>query len=270
MLSALFTLFSRAVAEALNTIGQTAGGLVFSILGVGLGLVFAYARRGSEGVRFDLHILATALTPLIALWLVVLAWHLVGVPYRAYQQQRDTATRATALVAELEKSLEQRRHAVDMTEPGVRNMLGVIAAFQKYRGSIGPLLPASGPHILVSAAEDSTQIAWQVTQWAVFGSGIGNGDLQNIGVKPENLDVESRRGMVPKVLLVHVVRQTPEVLALVDDLSPLIPPRLVYTMPDTQNPIPSNIIWLQFGPGVRWASEMQQNETAPNARDTRR
>jgi len=98
--------------------------LVFSILGVGLGLVFAYARRGSEGVRFDLQILATALTPLITLWLVVLAWHLVAVPYRAYQQQRDAATGATARIAELEETtLEQRRHSVDMTEPGVRNML---------------------------------------------------------------------------------------------------------------------------------------------------
>jgi hypothetical protein len=49
---------------------------VFSILAVGLGLVFAYARRGPEGVRFDLQILATALTPIIAIFLAVLAWHL--------------------------------------------------------------------------------------------------------------------------------------------------------------------------------------------------
>ena len=48
MFSALFAVFSRAVAEALNTIGQTAGGAVFSILGIGLGLVL---RMREEDLR---------------------------------------------------------------------------------------------------------------------------------------------------------------------------------------------------------------------------
>jgi hypothetical protein len=98
-------------------------------------------------------------------------------------------------------------------------------------------------------------LAGQVAQWAVFGSGIGNGDLQNIGVRPERLDVEAHRGMLPKLLLVHVMIQTPAVVALVDDLAPLLPTKLVYTMPDVSDPISSHIVWLQFGPGLRWTND---------------
>ncbi len=255
MLSALFAVFSRAVAEALATIGQTAGGVVFSILGIGLGLVFAYARRGTDGLRFDLQGLATVLTPMIAIWLVVLAWHLMAVPYRAYQQQRDTAITTTARVAELETTLDERRYIVDMTEPGVTNMLAVFRAFQNYAREIGPRPPASPPSVLVSTADDSKELAWQVTQWAVFAGAGGNGDLQNIGVRPENLESESRRGMAPNLLQVHVPTQTPAVVGLSDALSVLLPTRLVYTMPDTGQPIPPNVIWLQFGPGLRWAND---------------
>lgn len=260
MLSALFAVFSRAVAEALATIGQTAGGVVLSILGIGLGLVFAYARRGAEGVRFDLQALATALTPLIAIWLIVLAWHLLAVPYRAYQQQRDTAITAAARVAELERTLDERRHAVDMSEPGVSNMMGVIAAFKKYRRAIEPVPPAASPGILISAADDSRELAGQVTQWAVFGAGIGNGDLQNIGVRPENLDVESQRGMVQNVLLIHAVPDAPGVLTLSDDLASLLPTRRVFTMPETPAPIPPNVIWLQFGSGLRWNNDNRNSK----------
>lgn len=260
MLSAGLTVFARAVAESFSTIGQTAGGIVFSVLGLGAGLAFAYARRGTEGVRVDLQSLATVLTPFILIWLGVLAWHLLAVPYRAYQRQRETAIAASARVEVLTRTLEERRHVVDMTEPGIENMMGVIRAFQKYGRAVNPLRPAgSSPGILVSAAEDSASLAGQVTQWAVFGSGIGNGNLQNIGVRPEHLDVESRRGMLPNVLLVHVVTETPAVVGLVGDLAPLLPTKLVYTMPDVQQPIPPYVVWLQFGPGLRWTNDPMES-----------
>lgn len=205
------------------------------------------------------------------MWFVVLAWHLLAVPYRAYQQQHAAATAATVRADELTRKLEERRHVVDMSEPGIQNMMGVIAAFQRYGRALNPLRPpGSPPAILVSAAEDSSSLAWQVTQWAVFGSGIGNGDLQNIGVRPEHLDVESRRGMLPKILLVHVATQTPAAVALVDDLAPVLPTKLVYTMPDVREPIPPHVVWLQFGPGLRWTNQQTvEDNVGENERDAR-
>ena len=215
-----------------------------------------YAKRGTEGIRLDIQTLATTVSPFIAIWLLILAWHLIALPYRAYQRQREAATIATARVDALTRILDNRRHFVDMAEPGVENMMGVIRAFQKYGRAVGPTVPrGAGPSILISAADDSASLAGQVAQWAVFGSGVGNGDLQNIGIRPEQLDVEARRGMMSRVLLVHVVKQTPANVALADDLSVLLPTRLVYTMPDVQQTIPDYVVWLQFGSDLRWANE---------------
>jgi competence protein ComGC len=255
MISALFAVFAQAVEKTFITIGQTATGLIVSIAIAASGVAFTYARKGADAVRFDLQTFAVTVSPLILVWLLILAWHLVNVPYLAYQQQRITASTGAARIAELEQALTAHRHDVDMNEPGVSNMTSVIRAFMKYRRAIEPVPPAAPPRIIVSAAEESQGLAWQLTQWAVLGSGIGNGNLLNLGVRPEHLEAESQRGMLPNVLLIHAVPDAPGVLSLADDLSSLLATKRVFTMPETPGPIPPGVIWLQFGPGLRWNND---------------
>jgi hypothetical protein len=260
MLSAALTLYLRVLEESFTWLGQSPARVLGLIVIVIVGAVIAFATSGPEGLRVDVQSLAKALAAPILVWLVIFAIQVIRVPYHAYRQQSQTAITQTTRVAELERILDDRRHDVDPTEPGVSNMLAVIRAFQNHARAIGPRPPGSTPAILVSAAEDSKKLAWDVTQWAVFAGFGGNGDLQNIGVSPENLDVESKRGMVPNLLLIHAVKHTPAVQALVDSLSVLLPTRLVYTMPDTDAPVPSDVLWLQFGPGVRWHNDSRDRQ----------
>jgi hypothetical protein len=62
------------------------------------------------------------------------------------------------------------------------------------------------------------------------------------------------------MLLVHAVTETPSNLILVSDLAKLLPTKLVFTMPDTGTPIPPYVVWLQFGPGLRWRNDNRQSD----------
>lgn len=257
MLSAFVSLFLRVVEESFLSLGQSPRRVAILLAVFVAGLVFAFATRGVEGLSINARSLATTLSPAIFVWLVIFAVQIVRVPYQAYERQRTAKEEMAKVAADRDAAIERIRHSVDMNLPWVHNMMGVLSAFQKYARLRGPLQPASAPKFLVSFGEGSGPLAGDVTQWAVFAGVGGNGDLQNIGVRPENLDVESQRGMTANVLIVHAVRQTTAVLTLADDLGFLLPTRLAYAMPDTGTAIPEDVVWLQFGPGVRWSNDTQ-------------
>lgn len=245
MVSAAATLYLRVLEESFTWLGQSPARVLVLIAIVGISVFIVWATSGPEGLKLNFQSLAKILAAPIFVWLVIFAIQLVRVPYQAYERQ----TRA----------IEDLRHSADVNQPGIHNSMGVIAAFQKYGRATAPLRsPGSSPNILVSAADDTGELAWQVTQWAVFAGAGSNGDLQNIGVRPENLEAESKRGMMPNMLLVHAVTETPAVLTLVSDLTMLLPAKLVYTMPDVPQAIPPHVVWLQFGPGLRWTNDTRE------------
>jgi hypothetical protein len=242
MLSAAMTLYLRVLEESFTWLGQSPARVLGLIAIVAVGVLIAYATSGSEGVKLNVQGLAKMLAAPILVWLVIFAIQLFRVPYRAYERQKD--------------AIENLKHSTDVNQPGIQNMTGVIGAFRKFaRATSSQRPPAAPPNILISAAVDSKELAWQVTQWAVFAEAGGNGNLQNIGVRPENLEIESRRGMEPNTLLVHAVTETPAILTLVSDLEMLLPTKLVYSMPQTGSPIAPYVIWLQFGAGLRWSND---------------
>ena len=122
-----------------------------------------------------------------------------------------------------------------------------------YRRSIGPDATCM---ILVTATEDSSKIASTVVSIAVPGSNCPNGDLQNIGVKPWDVDKESLKGIVPGKIVLHALPETKGADRLVDDLSNFIQTKRSYEMPRPVT-LSDNIIWLQFGAGTKWNTQLR-------------
>lgn len=245
MLSAAVTLYLRVLEESFTWLGQSPPRVLGLIAIVVVGVLIAYATSGSEGLKLNVQGLAKMLAAPVLVWLVIFSIQLFRVPYLAYERQKT--------------AIEDLRHSTDVNQPGIHNMMGVIAAFQKFGRATASQRPLGAPpNLLISAATESKNLAWQVTQWAVFAGAGGNGDLQNIGVRPENLDTESQRGIESKTLLIHAPTETPAILTLVSDLAMLLPTKLVYSMPETSSPIAPYVIWLQFGPGLRWSNDSEK------------
>jgi hypothetical protein len=91
---------------------------------------------------------------------------------------------------------------------------------------------------------------------AVIGSNCPNGNLSNVGVKPENLERETARGSVPHVVILHALPETKGADQLINDLENMIQIRRSYKMPKGTPPPPDNLIWLQFGTGTKWNSQL--------------
>jgi hypothetical protein len=101
--------------------------------------------------------------------------------------------------------------------------------------------------------EEQSHIEMPFLTFAVFGSNCPNGNLQNIGIKPENNAEESIKGAVPGIVMLHALPDTKGADQLSNDLSNLFQVRRSYKMPASA---PENTIWIQFGPTTKWNSEL--------------
>ncbi|BBO71395.1 hypothetical protein DSCA_53250 [Desulfosarcina alkanivorans] len=161
--------------------------------------------------------------------------------FTAWYEQREKAIK-----------LESDRHNLNISSPAFQNGKGILRAFMSYRRSIGP---EASCRILITAPADSANIASTVASLAVLGSNCPNGDLQNIGVKPWEVEKVSQNGIVPGKIVLHALPNTKGADRLVDDLSNLIQTTRSYEIPRPVD-ISDNIIWLQFGSGTKWNTQL--------------
>ena len=172
----------------------------------------------------------------------------------ANEQRELVATRARAFDGErasLNDALERSRHNINVSSAAFQNALSLLRTFQSFRRAIGP---DARCWILVSAPQDVAALVGIVIEVAVAGANCPNGDLQNIGVKPEDVEQEVAKGIVPGVIVLHALPGSAGADRLVDDIGNLIQTRRSYKMPRPVS-ISANVIWLQFGAGTKWNSE---------------
>lgn len=155
--------------------------------------------------------------------------------------ERDTA-RAEA---------EERKHTLRFNDGAFYNMTHLISVFMAFRRAIGPDAKCMW---LITSPEDNPLVGVVMTL-AVVGSNCPNGNLQNIGIKPEHVEEENRKGMVAGKIVIHALPDTKGANELVDNLGNLIQVQRDYTLPAT--PPGENYIWLQFGPGVKLNSQLR-------------
>jgi hypothetical protein len=153
----------------------------------------------------------------------------------------------------LDDEIEAKRQNLQTTDPAFLNMTNTIRLFMGYRRAIGA---TASCRILVTLpkGEEHSNIYMPFITFAVFGSNCPNGDLQNIGIKPENVDDENAKGMIPGVIVIHALPGTKGADGLADGLSNLIQTKRSYTLPAKVKAL-DNTLWIQFGTGVKWNTE---------------
>lgn len=216
---------------------------------------------------FQQHLLRNVGYAVIAAVLGWIPFGLIALLRTAYDQQQASAITGTQINATLtetqqklktaEETIHRKTYTPDFRDPAFFTMVGGVRAFMSYRRAIGPDAPCK---ILITEAPPGDggpnigALTMALIQIAVLGSNCPNGNLLNIGIKPENAEAESQRGMQPGVLILHALAEAKGANQLVDNLGNLIQVRRSYTMPATVT-AEQNVIWLQLGPGLTWNGE---------------
>jgi len=168
-------------------------------------------------------------------------------PKRLYEEQLAIANS----VPRLEAELEAKRHALSTTDPAFHNMHDVVRMFMSYRRAIG--YDASCRILFTATTKEGKELIGIVMPLAVLGSNCSNGDLQNIGVRSEEVGKVESSGEISGVVNLHAPPEAKGVDQLVSNLGSYIQVRRSYSLP---RPADDNVMWLQFGPGVKWNSQL--------------
>ncbi len=199
-------------------------------------------------------------TPVTAFVAVLLLSGFVLGPYRLYALSQAEVVRlkgnletVTAERNRAQIALDQRKQNLQTTDPAYLNMIYTIQAFMQYRKAIGADAKCQ---TITTGSTDRTSPGFIVSALAVVGSNCAGAGLQNIGIKPENEEQESRNGETAGVIVLHALPGAKGVDRLIDSLGNLIQVRRSYKMPLIPQKIPENTIWLQFGPGTKWNTEL--------------
>ena len=207
------TLLSRAVWEALDFSGENWRSLsfiaLFTLAGVALG-----ARRGPDGVRAAIP--SDALPAVFIAFTLVVAFHLVAIPYRTHRTHLARIVTLEHQAETLNTALYQKRHMMSVGEPAFENAWGVTMAFRQWRQSLGD----QPGKLLITADREAGPVVGAVMSYAVQGSGLGNGNLQNIGITPDRTEDLERAASIDETLVVHARTEVPGVMQLVDALGP--------------------------------------------------
>src|ERR1039458_3838891 len=118
---------------------------------------------------------------------------------------------------------------LQISDPAFHNMTNSIRAFMIWRKAIG--YDASCRILVTTPDKDDGGLFMTFITFAVFGSNCPNGDLNNIGVRPENVEAQTQKGMIPGVLVFHALPDAKGANQLENALSDLFETKRVYTLP---------------------------------------
>jgi hypothetical protein len=265
----------RLVGRAWSTfvaedVGSTSRGFIsgsmeaiLSIVGMPLMILYLYGWK-----EFKKHIWGTALIAMFAVPTITLivygtqfAWE---VSKEVYKDHRDLESAATIIrsadkqsstdlqekLAVAQSELDSRKHMLHVGDPAFQNMTNTIRAFMTWRRNIGP--DAQCRILVTTPDKEDGGLYMTFITFAVFGSNCPNGDLNNVGVKRENVESETSKGMIPGVVVLHAPPDAKGANQLENELSNLFQVKRAFTIPGQPT---DNTIWIQFGTGVKWNTE---------------
>jgi hypothetical protein len=182
-------------------------------------------------------------------------WYQVQILSQENRNMVDPSSR-DATIAELKKrlsdtqtQLESRKQTLRIDDPSFQNMTKTIRAFMTWRQNIGHDTPCK---MLITNPDGNDNMYMTFSTMAVFGANCSNGNLNNVGVKPQNIETETAKGMIPRVIVFHALPDARGANQLQTELQNLFQVKRSYTIPGDA---PPDAIWLQFGTGVEWNTE---------------
>lgn len=274
----------HVLGQAASTSAETMGTTLFA---VGAGILFfilrairTYRREGRAAMQAHLggdagYGLALA----VSLWLVLTAWNVTTVisdDHRTMlsrlaavssdnarlraQLAKSTRQAEQTLLAErqalqhrnsqLEAELFERTHNLSATTPAFSNVREVIDAFRTWRATIGQSAPC---RVVVSAPPSAADIAMTTAQVAVIGS-----NCPTFGPFDANLDPDAEKqalnGMVQRTVVIHMAKGVKGDVPLYNALQNVFLVKRSYDVPAGS---PENFVWLQFGAGTKWNSQLR-------------
>jgi hypothetical protein len=133
-----------------------------------------------------------------------------------------------------------------------KHFLDVLQAFSVYRRRIGGTSPTC--LLKVTSPKESQAIATMIIQLGHLGS-----ECSSVGPMDIDLDPDARRetetGMVDGVVIFHARKGDSAAFELFGTLGSIIPLRRSFDVPSAN---PSRLVWLQFGPRVKWNWEIKE------------
>lgn len=180
-------------------------------------------------------------------------------PKRLYEEQKEIAKN----VPKLKVALERKTHGLDTNDPVFGNTITVLNAFRMYRIGIGH---GNKCTIFITSPESSIHIARTISQLQIAVS-----DCMTFGPVVEespSRQRENMEGAISGFLIINAPESDIAANALMD-LSPSLPVKRGYRLiPKGRIAIEpfvsrtdrstGNYIWLQFGIGVKWNSQLTQ------------
>jgi hypothetical protein len=255
---------SLVVAVGTTTLGIIIFSLTIPVLTLLISVFVnrAFRRRAMDSVTRGA-LTDSILPTLISLGAVVIALSALFMFYvgrGVYQDHADLVMRIHEVATSntrLQQELKRKTYVPDFRDPAFDVMAKGVRAFMSYRRSIGPEAEC---RILTTEPSDNFapqagDVSMALITIAVLGSKCPNGNLQNIGVKPENVEAESKKGMISGIVILHALPGTKGADRLVDDLGNILQVRRSYTLPLVKA-ASENTIWLQLGQEVKWNSEL--------------
>ena len=168
----------------------------------------------------------------------------------AKAEWRQTHQAALGQIATLESELHQRKHVLVWSDHATENMIGVIKAFELLRGRP----PEDRVEVWVTAPESSRRIASVVMLLANVGCNCGPKTFDP-AINPK-YDALTNEGAKPGVVRLHMAEFFGHALEIQDRLGVLFRIERTYEMPSMWTAKPERLLWLQFGPDVKWTTEL--------------
>src|SRR3990172_425217 len=186
----------------------------------------------------------------ISLLIKIGAWILIYGAFALYITKKriyEEKEKIEDTVPQLEAEIEYRKNNLDVEGPAFGNVMDTINVFRSYRAAIGP---GAECEIRITSP-DISNISRQIQSIANVGS-----NCRAFGPVDTSGDPEWKKatfeGMVSGKIKLNAAKEAPGAEQLFLNLRNYVPvEREFKTFPGR----PAYVIWLQFGPGVKWNTE---------------
>jgi len=256
----------RVFLHYTSSLGTTFLGYFAPFIAIALTFVIALTVRvwkeGRSGFRahirhvFSLTILPSAIA-FVLIYGAIFSWAAVSELWTDHYKLVIKTRAQTTAIADLNNKLIKKVYEPNFQDPEFKLLTGLNSTFMNFRYAIGP-----DAHCWILTTEPSEtiipgmgNISMTVISAGVPAARCPNGNLRNIGVPAQDVEAKSSEGNIDGTLIFHALADQPGAETLFDALRGMFTSvKRSYTFPAPVR-ISDNVIWLQFGKGVKWRTE---------------